>query len=58
MNLVVYVFGIMQMLIRIIMGPGMVAHSFKNASTKEAGDGGVSGDGDGPRPASSTASSR
>lgn len=39
MNLVLYVFGIMQMLIRIIMGPGMVAHSFKHASTKEAGDG-------------------
>lgn len=43
MNLVVYVFGIMQMLIRIIMGPGMVAHSFKNASTKEAGDRGSLG---------------
>lgn len=40
MNVVLYVFGIMQMLIRIIMGPGMVAHSFKHASTKEAGDGG------------------
>lgn len=50
MNLVLYVFGIMQMLLRIIMGPGMVAHSFKHASTKEAGDGGgVSRDGDGPK---------